>query len=180
LRNLQGRTGHIRLAIKHGRPIVPFVSVGGHSTSIILHDLPWLARAIGAKRWLRVSAWPLMLSFPWGLTLGPISPPYLPWPSKIIIEALEPMVFTPPKGTDANDASWVAQCAKRLEDTMEAALRRLEAERLGKLRSDVDNDSHLSYRPEATVPTQIVANEHADAARREARAGRRMDDERAA
>jgi hypothetical protein len=66
------------------------------------------------------------------LTLGPFIPPYLPWPSKIVIEALEPMLFTPPSGTDANDPAWVAHCAKRLESTMEAALRRLEAERLGK------------------------------------------------
>ncbi|HKU37762.1 MAG TPA: lysophospholipid acyltransferase family protein [Polyangiales bacterium] len=128
----QGRTGHVRLAIEYDRPIVPFVSVGGHSISIIVHDLPWLAQILGAKRWLRVSAWPLVLSFPWGLTLGPIIPPYLPWPSRIIIEALEPMRFTAPAGTDPNDPGWVAQCAKRLEDTMEAALRRLEAERVGK------------------------------------------------
>jgi len=127
----QGRTGHVRLALKYNKPIVPVVAVGGHSTAVILDDLCWLAEAIGAKRRLRVGAWPLMLSIPWGLTLGPVIPPYLPWPSKIIVEVLEPIVFSPASSGGASDKTWVRECAQRLERTMEDALLRLEAERVG-------------------------------------------------
>lgn len=122
-----GRTSHIRLAIKYGVPIVPVVSVGSHSTAMILDDLPWLAQAIGAKSALGINAWPLMLSFPWGLTLGPFIPPYIPWPSKIIIEVLEPMTFSK---EGAESASFVAACAAQVEQAVVQALARLEAERM--------------------------------------------------
>jgi 1-acyl-sn-glycerol-3-phosphate acyltransferase len=128
----QGRAGYARLALKYNRPIVPVVAVGGHSTARILYDLCWLAEAIGAKRALRVGAWPLMLSVPWGLTLGPFIPPYVPWPSKIIIEVLEPIVFPPARSVGASEKTWTRECARRVERTMEDAMLRLEAERLGK------------------------------------------------
>jgi len=126
----QGRAGHVRLALAYNKPIVPVVAVGGHSTALILDDLHWVAHAIGAKRKLRVSAWPLMLSIPWGLTLGPFIPPYLPWPSKIIIEVLEPIVFPPASSVGADEATWVRTCALRLERILEDALQRLETERV--------------------------------------------------
>jgi 1-acyl-sn-glycerol-3-phosphate acyltransferase len=128
----QGRTGHIRLALKYNKPIVPVVAVGGHSTALIVDDLCWLADAIDPKRKLRVGAWPLMLSVPWGLTLGPFIPPYVPWPSKIIVEVLDPIVFPTASSVGASDKAWVQECARRLERTMEDALTRLEAERIGK------------------------------------------------
>lgn len=128
----QGRAGHVRLALAYNKPIVPVVAVGGHSTALILDDLRWVAEAIGAKRRLRVSAWPLMLSIPWGLTLGPFIPPYLPWPSKIIVEVLDPIVFPSASSVGVDEATWVQTCAQRLEHILEDALQRLEAERVGK------------------------------------------------
>ncbi|MEO5725533.1 MAG: 1-acyl-sn-glycerol-3-phosphate acyltransferase [Byssovorax sp.] len=122
-----GRTSHVRFALKYGVPIVPVVAVGSHSTAMILDDLPWLAQGLGAKSALGIHAWPLMLSIPWGLTLGPIIPPYLPWPSKIIIEALEPMTWT---RTGADGQGRIAECAAQVEQAIESALVRLEAERL--------------------------------------------------
>lgn len=132
-----GRTSHIRFAMKYGVPIVPVVSVGSHSTAMILDDLPWLAQAIGAKSKLGINAWPLMLSIPWGLTLGPFIPPYLPWPSKIIIETLEPMVWTQ-HGAGADSPSRVAECAAQVEQAILSALARLEAERLTHERPPLD------------------------------------------
>jgi hypothetical protein len=73
-----------------------------------------------------------MLSVPWGLTLGPFIPPYLPWPSKIIIEVLEPIVFPSARSVGAGDKTWTQECARRVERTMEDAMLRLEAERVGK------------------------------------------------
>jgi 1-acyl-sn-glycerol-3-phosphate acyltransferase len=126
----QGRVGYVRLALTHNKPIVPVVAVGGHSTALILDDLRWLAEAVGAKRKLRVSAWPLMLSIPWGLTLGPVIPPYLPWPSKIIVEVLEPVVFPSASSVGVDEKIWTQTCARRLERILEDALLRLEAERV--------------------------------------------------
>lgn len=128
----QGRMGYARLAIEYGRPIVPVVAVGGHSTALIVDDLRWLAERTGARRKLRVDAWPLMLSIPWGVTLGPFIPPYLPWPSKILIEVQEPIVFPPASRTGMTEKEWARTCADRVERTIEDALVRLEAERTGK------------------------------------------------
>ncbi|XXY55152.1 transposase [Sorangium sp. So ce269] len=128
-----GRTSHVRLAMKYGVPIVPFVGVGGHSTAMILDDLPWLAEALGAKSRLGINAWPLILSIPWGLTLGPFIPPYIPWPSKIILELLEPMVFEKGSAGDG-DEDRVAAGAAKVERTIESALARLEAERMTRKR----------------------------------------------
>jgi 1-acyl-sn-glycerol-3-phosphate acyltransferase len=127
----QGRAGHVRLALAYNKPIVPVIAVGGHSTALIIDDLRWVAQVIGAKRKLRVSAWPLMLSIPWGLTLGPFIPPYLPWPSRIIVEVLEPIVFPSARSVGIDEATWVRACALRLERVLEDGLRRLEAERVG-------------------------------------------------
>ncbi len=124
-----GRTSHIRLAMKYGVPIVPVVSVGSHSTAVILDDLPWVAQAIGAKSKLGINAWPLILSIPWGLTLGPFIPPYIPWPSKIIIETLEPMGWAP-EGAGTGSQSRIAECAAQVEQAIVSALARLEAERI--------------------------------------------------
>lgn len=128
----QGRSGYVRLALKCNTPIVPIIAVGGHSTALILDDLSWLAEAIGAKSKLRLGSWPLMLSFPWGLTLGPVILPYLPWPSKTIIEVLDPIVLPPASSAGVSEKAWVEQCAQRVERTIEDALTRLEAERVSK------------------------------------------------
>ena len=105
-----GRRGYIRLALRAGVPIVPLVAAGAHATFIVLSDLPWLARALGVDRRFRLTVFPLALSVPWGLTLGPL-PPYLPWPSRILIEAL-PAIHFPRTGEDAAaDDAWVTACA---------------------------------------------------------------------
>jgi 1-acyl-sn-glycerol-3-phosphate acyltransferase len=123
-----GRQGYIRLALRAGAPILPVVAAGAHSTAFIIDDLKGLARALRLETLLRVNVWPLTLSFPWGLTLGPPSF-FFPFPSKIIIEALHPITFehTGPKA--AVDDNWVNTCARRVEDTMQAALTRLAWER---------------------------------------------------
>ena len=124
-----GQTSHVRLALRFDAAIVPVAAVGGHSTALILDDLPWLAELLGVKRRLNIGAWPLMLSFPWGLTLGPFIPPYVPWPAKILVELLEPIRFSRTGPDAARDVDWVDECAAQVERVLEEALARLEAER---------------------------------------------------
>ena len=119
-----GRKGYVRLALRSGVPIVPVVTAGAHGTFVVLDDLRWLARAIGADRLLRVKVWPLTLSFPWGLTLGP-PPPWIPFPAKILIEVLDPVVFDRSGADAADDEAYVARCASLVEEPMQAALSRL-------------------------------------------------------
>ncbi len=85
-----GRKGYVALAQRAGVPIVPVASVGAHEALIILWEGRALARWLGADRRLRLKAFPLSLSVPWGLWLGPL-PGYLPLPTKIEIEVLEPV-----------------------------------------------------------------------------------------
>ncbi len=122
-----GRRGFVRTALEAGVPIVPIAAVGAHDTLRILHDLPGLARLLGMDRRLRMKVWPLSLSVPWGLTLGPI-PPYLPLPSHIRIEVLPPIRFERAGAAAAADERYVVACAATVEDAIRAAVGRLAAE----------------------------------------------------
>lgn len=124
------RSGFVRLALRTGVPIVPVVAAGAHSTFVIVDDMRWLAEAIGAKRFLRIKAWPLTLSMPWGITLGPTFP-FLPFPSKILMEVLEPVRFARTGAEAAEDENYVKSCARAVQENMQAALTRLAAERRG-------------------------------------------------
>jgi len=123
-----GRTGYVRLALRHGVPIVPFVAAGAHETFFVLHDFPGFAKAIGADKWLRVRVWPLAFSVPWGFTFGP-PPLFVPFPSRILIEVMDPIRFDRGGEAAANDDAYVRQCADRVEGAMQATLTRLAAER---------------------------------------------------
>lgn len=124
----EGRTGYIRLALKAGVPIVPVVSAGGHSTLFVIDDMRRLASLLGTQRLFRTRVWPLSLSVPWGLTLGPWMF-FLPMPSRILIEALEPIRFDRAGPRAAADDAYVRACADRVEAAMQDGLDRLAVER---------------------------------------------------
>lgn len=85
-----GRTGYVDIAREAGVPIVPVAAIGGHETLIILREGKRLARWLGVDRRLRLKSFPLSLSIPWGLWLGPL-PGYLPLPARIEIEVALPI-----------------------------------------------------------------------------------------
>ncbi|PRP94869.1 hypothetical protein ENSA7_76920 [Enhygromyxa salina] len=85
-----GRTGYVELARAAGVPIVPIAAIGGHETLIILSEGRRLARRLGVDRKLRLESFPVSLSIPWGLWIGP-PPGYVPLPSRIEIDVLEPI-----------------------------------------------------------------------------------------
>jgi 1-acyl-sn-glycerol-3-phosphate acyltransferase len=88
-----GRTGYVEIAREAGVPIVPVASIGGHETLIILREGRRLARWLGVDRRMRLKSFPLTLSIPWGLWLGPL-PGYVPLPVKIEVEVAPPIVVT--------------------------------------------------------------------------------------
>ena len=123
-----GRTGFVRLALEAGVPIVPIVACGAHSAFLVLSDNKWLARAIGVDRALRLKVWPTVLSIPWGLTLGP-TPPFIPFPSRILIEIMPPIRFREAGPEAAADRDLVARHAADVADAMQDTLDRLARER---------------------------------------------------
>jgi 1-acyl-sn-glycerol-3-phosphate acyltransferase len=124
-----GRTGYIRLALRARVPLVPVVAAGAHSTLVILSDGRRLASALGAPRRFRTRVWPIALTVPWGLTIGPSPPPYVPLPARIRIEVLEPLRFEPDGAAAAADKAYVRKCADVVETAMQETLSRLAAER---------------------------------------------------
>lgn len=121
------RRGYVRLALRTGVPIVPVVAAGAHVTSIVLTDGRRIAQALGLRR-LRLDVCPVTLSVPWGLWVG-ITPPYLPLPTRIFLEALDPIRFERSGEAAAADEAYVEACHGRVHGEMEAALARLAAER---------------------------------------------------
>ena len=76
-----GRTGYARTALKAGVPIVPVAHAGAHETLIVISDGRRFARALGLPAIARASIWPVHLSLPWGLAIGPW--PHIPTPARL-------------------------------------------------------------------------------------------------
>jgi 1-acyl-sn-glycerol-3-phosphate acyltransferase len=76
-----GRTGYARLALKAGVPIVPVANAGAHETLRVITDGAPLARLLRFPKLFRASIFPVSLSIPWGLTIGPW--PHLPPPARL-------------------------------------------------------------------------------------------------
>jgi 1-acyl-sn-glycerol-3-phosphate acyltransferase len=76
-----GRRGYARTALACGVPIVPVAHVGAHHTLYVLTDGRAIARALGFQRVFRAEVFPVHLSLPWGLAVGPW--PHLPLPVRM-------------------------------------------------------------------------------------------------
>lgn len=123
-----GRTGYVRMALRAGVPIVPVVAAGGHSTLFVIDDMRGLARRLGTHRRFRTRVWPLFLSVPWGLALGPWMF-FVPMPSRIRVEVMAPIRFDRAGDEAAADEAYVRACADRVEAAMQDTLDRLAVER---------------------------------------------------
>ena len=119
-----GRTGFIRCALRERVPIVPIATAGAQSTFLVLSDGRSLARLIRAPQLFRMKAWPVMLSFPWGLTIGP-TPPHVPWPATIRSEILAPITLP---NVDPDDRIRVGALAEEVRRLIEATVVRLARE----------------------------------------------------
>lgn len=140
-----GRRGFVRTALLAGVPIVPVAAQGAHETLVVVDDLPGLARAIGASRFLRLKVWPLAFSVPWGFTLGP-TPPYIPLPAQMRIEVLPPVRFDRTGPEAAADEAYVSACAATIEDLIRAAVSRMAAEKRAERRPEKRPDRDAASR----------------------------------
>jgi 1-acyl-sn-glycerol-3-phosphate acyltransferase len=76
-----GRKGYARLALKTRVPIVPVANAGAHETLRVLTDGEPIARFLRFPKLFRASIFPIHLSIPWGLAIGPW--PHLPPPTTL-------------------------------------------------------------------------------------------------
>jgi 1-acyl-sn-glycerol-3-phosphate acyltransferase len=108
-----GRTGYARTALKAGVPIVPVANAGAHETLLVLSDGQALARKLRLRELTRANVFPISLSFPWGLTVGPW--PHLPIPARMRYRFGTPIAPTPlAPGEEPTDA---------MVDELDAAVR---------------------------------------------------------
>ncbi len=128
---LGGRMGFVRTAIRSGVPIVPVATVGGHDTAFVLSEGHWLAngldRVSGLKQKLRGSQLPIVLGFPFGLTIETI-PTHLPLPAKIRTELLDP-IHVDHDPERVNDREYVESVYREVESAIQGGMDRLARQR---------------------------------------------------
>lgn len=119
-----GRTGYAKLALDAQVPIVPVAHAGAHETLMVLSSGQWLAHWLGLQRLARAQVWPVHLSLPWGLAIGPL--PHLPLPAKFRYLIGEPIGPTAPLPCDEGDVIALDRQVREAVQTQLDALR-LEA-----------------------------------------------------
>lgn len=122
-----GKKGFIRLALRHGVPIVPMVVAGGHESFFVLHDGQRLARLLGLKKLLRSETCAVFLGLPWGLGVGPIF--HLPLPAKSTVRFLPPIPLDAYRQEDAEDSRVLEEIYEKVTQRMQQAMDEIAARR---------------------------------------------------
>ena len=73
-----GRKGYARIAIQTGVPVVPIAQAGSHNSLVVLTDGRKLAKKLKFPELFRANIFPVHLSLPFGIGIGPT--PHLPPP----------------------------------------------------------------------------------------------------
>lgn len=131
---LGDRRGYVKLAIRHGVPLVPVVTTGLQSGFVCWSEGHELAARFPLARLFRVGVLPITLSFPFGLWLG-VPPPYVPLFVRARVRALPPIHFTRAGEAAARDEAYVEACHRIVVHTMQTALDELARERRAERRS---------------------------------------------
>jgi 1-acyl-sn-glycerol-3-phosphate acyltransferase len=116
-----GRLGYARLAVQAQVPIVPVAHFGAHQTLRVLTDGRKLAQFLNLGGVARAHVFPVHLSLPFGLTVGPW--PHLPWPSRLRYRFGKPIA--PP---DQNSEDAVQALDEAVRSVIGAQLKELDEE----------------------------------------------------
>jgi 1-acyl-sn-glycerol-3-phosphate acyltransferase len=115
-------------------PIVPVATVGGHDTAFILSEGHWLVNGLehisalkGLKEKLRGSHLPIMVGFPFGVTIETI-PTHLPLPAKIRTELLDP-IYVDHDPQRVNNREYLTSIYREVESAIQHAMNRLAKKR---------------------------------------------------
>jgi len=122
-----GRTGYARLALRSGVQAVPVANAGAHETLLVLTDGRKLARKLGLYDMARAEIFPIHLSLPWGLGIGPL--PHLPTPVTLRYKLGKPVSFPADfvVGEEPTDEQ-VREYDARVQSAVQALLNELRAE----------------------------------------------------
>ena len=119
-----GRTGFVRLAIKHGVPIVPVVAIGGQETALFLGRGRRFARLLRLDSLLRLKVLPAQIGPPFGVTVLDL-PGRIPLPAKITIRALPKIDLKQRLGAKPD----IEEAYELVTGKMQTVLHDLDAER---------------------------------------------------
>ncbi len=119
-----GRTGFVKLALKHRVPVVPVVAIGGQETALFLGQGRRFSRALGLDRRFRLKVLPGAIGPPFGLTVLDL-PGRIPLPAKISIRVLKPIDLRDRLGSRPDPEEGY----KLVTSTMQRTLTRLSNER---------------------------------------------------
>ena len=115
--NFAGRTGFVKLALKHGVPIVPVVAIGGQETALFLGRGSRLARGLQLNRLARLKVLPFVLGPPFGVTVLDF-PGRIPLPSKITVRIMPPINLADELGRDPDPEEGYRLVASRMQRTL--------------------------------------------------------------
>ncbi len=123
-----GRKGYARLALRAGTPVIPMANAGAHQTLIVLTDGVPFAKFLRLDQAFRASIFPVSLSFPWGLTIGPW--PHVPMPTHLRYK-LGKAIHPPPeyKGHYDIPNKVVAEFDAQVQTAVQGLLDKLRADR---------------------------------------------------
>lgn len=123
--DLHGRTGFVKLALRHRVPVVPLVAHGSHDAIIVLTRGEALARLLRFDR-LRINVMPIMAGLPWGI--APVQLPTLPFPAKVTARVCEPIDWSELPADAAEDPEVVRHCYEEVLGRMQSNLDELVEE----------------------------------------------------
>ncbi len=121
---LRGRTGFVRLALRHGVPVVPLVAHGSHDAIVVLTRGETLAKRLGFDR-LRINVMPVVAGPPWGV--APVQLPTWPLPAKVTARVGDPLDWRHLGPAAAEDPTVVQACYDETVARMQADLDDLHA-----------------------------------------------------
>ena len=87
--DFHGRKGYARISLETGAPVVPIAHAGAHHTLIVLDDGRRLAELLRLPELFRAHIFPIHLSLPYGLAIGPL--PHLPPPTALRYRVAPPV-----------------------------------------------------------------------------------------
>lgn len=123
-----GRNGYAKLALKTGTPIVPIVHGGPHETLIVLTDGRRIASMLNFPKHFRAKIFPIHISLPWGLGVGPL--PHIPIPTMLKYRVGKPIY--PPcilKENEEPSVELIDHLDKTVQNSMQELLNELKEER---------------------------------------------------